>query len=105
VPWWVIGRTGIGVADGEVRPGMGQHLLAVHGVVGKVPLDNPEAVDQSGQRWRGRVPGKTDPLPQQPRVKDAAAVLLDRFRPRAYHERQTIGATDADLQAVAVTHS
>ncbi len=34
VPWWVIGRTGIVVADGEVRPGMGQHLLAVHGVVG-----------------------------------------------------------------------
>jgi len=34
VPWWVIGPTGIGVADGEVRPGMGQHLLAVHGGLG-----------------------------------------------------------------------
>ncbi len=92
VPWCVLGGTGIGVADGEVRPGMGQHLLAVRGVIGKVPFDSPEAVDQSGQRCSGRVSGETHPLPQQPRVKDAAAVLLDRPRPAGCHERQAIGA-------------
>ena len=105
VPGWMIGATGVGVADGEVRSGVGQHLLAVHGVVREVPLDSPEAIDQSGQRGRGRVPGQTDPLPQQPRVKDPAAVLLDRFRPRARHACQAIHPADADLQAVAFAGS
>ena len=99
-------RTCISAADAEVGRGMCQHLLAVVGVVGKVPFNSPEAVNKPEQVGADRVPGEAHTLSQHPRVEDAATVLLDRPRSWERHVDQDICAgdvenslADANLQA------
>ena len=89
-------RTCISVADAEVGRGMCQHLLAVVGVVGKVPFNSPEAVNKPEQVGADRVPGEAHTLSQHPRVEDAATVLLDRPRSWDHHVDQDICAGDVE---------
>ena len=60
---------------------MGEDLLLMAHPGRQIPADRPEAVDQGVQGRPGGVPGQLEPLAQQPRIEDAAAVPLDWIRP------------------------